>query len=86
MCFYNGRCGRLDSLFVADEKEIEEIISKSVYFGEKLGKHSEVYGELEPDMFTVKSEDQELIEKLIAIFGTTISGYNPLEYLREEEE
>ncbi len=42
-----GRMGFVEGLFVATEEEIKDAIDKEVYFGEILGKHSEVYGTLE---------------------------------------
>ena len=58
-----------------------------MYFGEILGKHSEVYGELSEGDFELKTNDQEFIEKFEDIFRENYSqGYNPLEYLSEEDE
>ena len=80
-----GRMGSLDGLFVAEESDIEKVIGKEVYFGEVLGKHSEIYGMLEESDLTVKTDDQEFIRKFIDIFDMgTISGYNPLDYYKEE--
>ena len=86
--FWNcGRSGNVEGLFVCDKEELEQSIGKKVYFGEILGKHSDVYGALKDKDFTIQTEDQDFIEKFIAIFGSgTISGYNPLEYFREEDE
>ena len=76
-----GRMGILEGLFIADSEDVEQIIGDEIYFGEVLGKHSEVFGVLKEDDLTVKTEDQDFIEKFIAIFGDgTISGYNPLDY------
>lgn len=80
------RMGDVDGVFVATEKEIKETIGKTIYFGEVLGKHSEIYGELEEKDLEVLSEDQEFIEKLIEVFKShTINGYNPLCYIQDEE-
>lgn len=85
-----GRHGSVEGLFVADEKDIEKAMGREVYFGEILGKHSEVYGSLDSDDLKVISEDQEKIEWLIEILGYNVSGYNPLDYVnfesKEEEE
>jgi len=80
-----GRQGNLDGLFVAEDKELQSAIGKELYFGEVLGKHSEVYGTLEDNDISVVSEDQEKIEWLVSILGTSISGFNPLEYIQEQE-
>lgn len=82
-----GRMGEVDGLFVADKADLEAAYGKQVYFGEILGKHSEVYGELGTDAVTILTEDQDFIAKFIEIMGDgTISGYNPLEYLSEEAD
>lgn len=90
-----GRMGYIESLFVADSKDVEAAIGKNVYFGEILGKHSEIYEDLDWKHLSVLSDDQEKIEWLIEVtrsekdsyvdFETyTINGYNPLTYLEEE--
>lgn len=81
-----GRMGNLQGLFVAEESEIKNIIGKEIYFGEVLGKHSDIYGILEKNNLVVKSVDQNFITKLVEIIGNnTISGYNPLNYYEESE-
>lgn len=75
-------------MFVADEKDVEEAIGKEVNFGEKLGKHSEVYGVLEDeDICYIFSEDEDkdfdrIVEKMESIGWI---GYNPLDFLRQED-
>lgn len=79
-----GRMGDLYGLFVADEKDVAEVVGKTIYFGEVLGKHSDVYGEVEECDFTVVTDDQTVINILVdAMSGTSLSGYNPLEYYRD---
>lgn len=75
------RMGSLDGLFVATDEDIQRILGKKIYFGEVLGKHSEIYGTIEEGDLTVKGDDQDFIDKLVKIIGgTTISGYNPVSY------
>ena len=83
-----GRMGVVDGIFVADEEEVKDAIGKEVYFGEILGKHSEVFGTLKEHDLTIVSQDIKNIEWLLTIFGAfdTISGYNPLEYISEDED
>lgn len=81
-----GRMGELDGLFIAEDFEVEKLIGEQVYFGEVLGKHSEVFGKIEEADIIVKSDDQDFIAKLIDLFGEgTISGYNPLEYFEDND-
>lgn len=81
-----GSMGDVEGLFVADIEDVEKAIGREVYFGEILGKHSEVYGVLELNDLAMKTEDQAFIEKFESIMGKLFSsGYNPLHYLSEEE-
>jgi len=82
-----GRMGDVNGLFVADKAVLEAAYGKQVYFGEILGKHSEIYGDLDVGAITILTEDQDFIAKFIEIMGGgKISGYNPLSYLNEDEE
>lgn len=79
-----GRQGEVTGLFIATAEDVAEAIGKQVYFGEILGKHSEIYGKLEADEITLISEnpsDVEVFERL-----RLASGYNPLHYLPEPED
>lgn len=82
-----GRMGYVDGLFVTTTEELDASYGRQVYFGEILGKHSEIYGDLQPKDITIKSDDPAFIDKLVEIIGSTnISGYNPLDYIEENEE
>ena len=81
-----GRSGDLDGLFVAEEDQVESAIGKRLYFGEVLGKHSDVEGILEASDLEEVSSEQVKITWLVDLLGTSISGFNPLEYLVEDEE
>ena len=82
-----GRMGYLDGLFVATEEDIKMIIGKDIYFGEVLGKHSDVIITLKKEDLTIKSDDQIFINKLVEIIDDTIiSGYSPLEYYHRERD
>lgn len=82
-----GRMGYVRGLFVCTQAELDTALGREVYFGEILGKHSEIYGTLGEEDLTLVSEDQEKIQWLVEVIGSpTISGYNPLEYLPEDED
>ena len=81
-----GRQGNLEGLFIADTKDVETLIGKEIYFGEVLGKHSEIYGTLEEKDLSVESEDQEKIIWLQGLLSNSISGYNPFDYYNEDEQ
>ena len=81
-----GRMGDLQGLFVATPEQIESAIGRQAYFGEVLGKHSEIYGSIDRENITLVSNDHEKVKWLLEVTGgwDTISGFNPLEYLEEE--
>lgn len=82
-----GRQGYIEGLFVAPIDYVKKLIEidLNIYYGEILGKHSEV-------IFPLNDEkDLELItddEKVINIFEThnISSGYNPFNQLIWNEE
>ena len=73
-----GRQGEVEGLFKATKEEVESAIGKQVYFGEILGKHSEVYGTLEQGEITLESDDT------LVVLNAIENGYNPLEYIEED--
>ena len=77
------RSGDVRGVFIADDEDVKKAIGSKVYFGEILGKHSEIYGILEEKDLTILTDDQEFIKK--AEEFNMCSGYNPLHYLPEEE-
>lgn len=76
------RQGDVTGMFIADEKEIELAMGQEVYFGEILGKHSEVYGILEEADITEVKVSETTVKEMEEILGSSISGYNPLNYLK----
>lgn len=82
-----GRNGSIEGLFIADSSNVANAIGKQVYFGEVLGKHSEVFGTLEKDEIVLITEDQDFITACRKIFKyDTLSGYNPLDYLDDNPD
>lgn len=74
-----GRMGELESVFIEEEERMEALIGKELYFGEVLGKHSEIYGKLEENEIIVLSEDQNAI-KIIEDLNILPTGYYPFNY------
>lgn len=60
------------------------MIGKELYFGEVLGKHSEIYGIVEKEDIKEIKVSKNTIEELQEKCGYNISGYNPLDYIEEE--
>ncbi len=75
-------CGR----FLATAEDVENITNKEVYFGEILGKHSEIYGRMDEGDIKLVTDNQEFISMAAKIRVCLESGYNPFHYLSEEEE
>jgi hypothetical protein len=80
-----GRQGYLEGLFIAEEKDVAELVGKEVYFGEVLGKHSEVVADMEESFFKVIDVPANVVQILEEKIGVTISGYNPFDFIEEEE-
>lgn len=83
-----GRMGSVEGLFIATDEMINNALGKTVYFGEILGKHSEVSDTLKLEDLKVLSDDQDKINWLAEIvgLGSTISGYNPLDYIDDYDD
>lgn len=79
-----GRNGDVEGVFIATAEDVENIIGKDIYFGEILGKHSEVYGRIKEGDIVLKTDDAAFValweEKK---FGST--GYNPFDYLQDKD-
>lgn len=73
-----GRSGSVEGLFIATEEEVQETIGKSIYFGEVLGKHSELIHTLKKEDVKIISQDQEKVEWLEKLLGRSVSGLNPI--------
>lgn len=77
-----GRQGTLEGVFISTSEEINKIIGKEIYFGEVLGKHSEVFGTIEKEEIEELTDDQDFIDKFEILIGSI--GYNPLDYYEED--
>lgn len=77
-----GRQGTLQGLFVSTDTEVENAIGSEAYFGEVLGKHSEVYGEIEKGDIVKLDVSVEAVEEVSKYLGDTWSGFNPLHYIK----
>jgi hypothetical protein len=73
--------GTVEGLFIEKESTVQKAIGSYIYFGEILGKHSEVRGTLGEDDLKTIELPEEAIEILESSIGGNISGYNPLDYI-----
>ena len=82
-----GRNGTLEGTFIAEENSVNSLIKEGalIYFGEVLGKHSEVSCVIKSEDVTQLNASDNTINELLSQIGNTVSGYNPFNYLEEEE-
>lgn len=79
-----GRMGSLEGLFLVDEADFElaQKLNPQVYFGEVLGKHSEVYCDFNEMSFRVKTDDPAKIA-MLKDMDMVSSGHDPFEYMHD---
>lgn len=75
-----GRMGDLEGIFIAPKEHVDILIKEGieVYFGEVLGKHSEITGPIEKKDITLVSDSLEAINIIEELDLET--GYNPFAY------
>lgn len=78
-----GRQGCISGLFISTDEELGKHWGTELYFGECLGKHSEIYGVLEKHDVTEVCDDAAFIDMFSKCIGESF-GKNPLNYLPEE--
>lgn len=81
-----GRMGELDGVFSAESADVDALIEseKEIYFGEVLGKHSEIIKVVRKEHLIQITTDAAFIE-LFDKYELS-NGFNPFEYLEEEED
>jgi hypothetical protein len=78
-----GRNGDLSGVFLATEEEVSSILGKKIYFGEVLGKHSDVSATMREEDFVLVLTSERFVEEWEEI-GNLNNGINPFDYLDEE--
>lgn len=78
-----GRMGNLTGIFSADDADVKNLLGTSIYFGECLGKHSDVLLDLKSDDLTIMTDDQVFIKKFDELALAT--GINPFDYVDDDE-
>ena len=81
-----GRMGDLEGLFITTEDKLKSWYGREAYFGEVLGKHSEIDGMIEESDFTIKSDNQEFIAKIEERLGDHLSGFYPGDYIADTDD
>lgn len=83
---YIYREGDIEGIFIAEPKDINKLIGSFAYFGEALGKHSNVGCVIEQKDIKQLDVLDSTVDDLLKVIGTDISGYNPLNYLVDSNE
>ena len=78
---WDFRDGKIEGLFIAKENDVKNLVGIEISFGEALGKHSEIYGEIEEGDIEEKNVSPSTLAELKSVFGDTICGFNPLDYV-----
>lgn len=78
------RQGTVEGVFIAEEQEVKDAVGQQVDFGEILGKHSDVYGTIDDGEITEVKVSDNTVKEIEAVLGSTICGYNPLNYIMYE--
>lgn len=81
-----GRMGHLDGRFLATPSDLLKAYGKDVYFGEVLGKHSEIYCVLDAQHVSIVTDNTEFLSMAEKLGVSLESGFNPLQYLSEDME
>lgn len=83
-----GRMGEIEGVFLAESKQVAEMLIEApeLYFGEVLGKHSDISVDIKAEHINLLSDDQTAVEVLEKIFGDTISGFNPMDQWEEQRD
>ena len=81
-----GRNGDLNGVFLTTRERIEKLVESEavVYFGEVLGKHSEVFCKIGDNMIEFVSDNEEVV-RLFEEHNLS-NGFNPFDYMVHEYE
>ncbi|GAA6622796.1 hypothetical protein [Scytonema sp. NUACC26] len=84
MEFIFSRKGTITGMFVSTDEEVKRLYKTTIYFGEVLGKHSDIQVDLQGGDIITVTDDQEFIDKYVQLIGDV--GYNPFDYIQDEED
>jgi hypothetical protein len=75
-----GRMGDLEGVFIAKKEHVKFLIDKElpIYFGEVLGKHSDIVCTVKDRELTLITDDPTVIEMFTQ--HQLYSGYDPFDY------
>lgn len=73
-----GRQGDVEGRLLATPEDIESIVGKEIYFGEILGKHSEIHGTIELTDFKLVTDNVDFLKMAEELKINLESGHNQL--------
>lgn len=78
---YFRRSGTLSGVFISTKEQVRRLIDTNitVYFGEVLGKHSDIFSEINQEDILLISDDPEIVS-MLEKHPDIIQGINPLTY------
>jgi hypothetical protein len=79
-----GRMGDLDGVFSADSEDVEKLLNREVFFGEVLGKHSDISEVIDEENLTAITTNAEFIE-LFDKYELS-NGFNPFDYIEYDND
>lgn len=79
-----GRMGSLSGIFTATEAEVQASYGKMAYFGEVLGKHSNIRLTLTEDNFVEVGVPETFVRQYVKTIRG--SGFNPLQVIADHED
>jgi len=88
---YFGRMGRLESVFVATDEDVEELREcGEIYLGEVLGKHSEIWALVNDSTLRELTADSVIVEfidtELNGVIGVDLIGAAADQMAHEDDE
>jgi hypothetical protein len=81
---WSTRDGEVTGLFVKESAEVDAAIGRPVGFGEILGKHSDINGQLDNEDLTILSVDPAFVERFEKVVGDV--GYNPFDFMGKDSQ
>jgi hypothetical protein len=83
--------GSLEGIFISNPETVEKIFGKTIFFGEVLGKHSDIFCIIDSTDIKILNVRDSTVDDLLTAVATssqiyyTVSGINPLDYFENEE-
>ena len=80
-----GRHGEIASVFACNRDVLESSYGAYLNFGNALGTGVDIAGVLEEEDITILSDDADTVSRVMAVYGETVEGFNPLLFLQDAD-